>query len=145
MSVWEAWIRESSRSYKSMRNQTRFSGTEWRRLVGCLIVSGHFSQQSRIINGSFAKNDLQLRHPTGLRHPSRITTNPIDQKGRRCVIQEINDTGNKEQIIHTHAYTQKHTVSLTHTNAHARTRTRTCTYICLILLLAPSTRRGYAV
>ena len=42
---------------------------ERRRLIGSLIFIGHFPQKSPIISGSFAKNDLHLRHPMGLRHP----------------------------------------------------------------------------
>jgi len=35
--------------------------TAWRRLIGCLILIGHFPQNSPMISGSFAKNDLQLK------------------------------------------------------------------------------------
>jgi len=33
----------------------------WRGVIGCLIFVGHFLQKSRVISGSFAKNDLQLK------------------------------------------------------------------------------------
>jgi len=42
--------------------------SSFRRPIGCHILIGHFPQKSRIISGSFAERDLQLRHPMHLRH-----------------------------------------------------------------------------
>jgi len=39
----------------------RLVSTGWRRLIGCLILIGHFLRKSPIISGSFAKVDLRLR------------------------------------------------------------------------------------
>jgi len=34
---------------------------KWRGVIGCLIFIDLFLQKSRIISGSFAKNDLQIK------------------------------------------------------------------------------------
>ena len=47
----------------------RVTCTERQTSIGCLIFIGHFLQKSPIINGSFAENDCDSRHPMGLRHP----------------------------------------------------------------------------
>jgi len=43
--------------------------TGWRRIIECLVFIGYFLPKIPIINGFFAENDLNVRHPMGLRHP----------------------------------------------------------------------------
>ena len=45
--------------------------TRWRRCIGCLACIGHVLQKSPIINGSFAKNNLQLKASSGSLPPCR--------------------------------------------------------------------------
>jgi len=46
-----------------------YSYTRWRRVLGTLILMGHFPHKSPIISGSFAKNNLQLKASYGSSPP----------------------------------------------------------------------------
>ena len=62
-------VKIMTRNWRIMSITGRVVSTWWRRSIGCLIFIGHLPQKSPIINGSFAKNDLQLKVSYGSSPP----------------------------------------------------------------------------
>jgi len=46
--------------------------TGWRRVIGCLILIGHFPHKSPVLVANLRKVIYEIRHPVRLRHPVSV-------------------------------------------------------------------------
>jgi len=134
----------------------RAAYTERRRSIGCLLFIGHLPQQSPRISGPFAKNNLQLRHPMGFRHPvlsialrdvSKCGVNPLPHyKMSECVAYTLYRTAECQHLWYI-PFIALQSVSTcgVHSVSHCRTsecvvytlcRTTKCQYVWRILCIA---------
>jgi len=91
MCIWHSWI--------------AFVRTGWRIVAGCFIFIRHFPQKSPVINGSFAKNDLQLEAFYGSSPPCMYAWHALEtlHMHMTCIWNITYDI--HDDMLHTHMCT----------------------------------------